>query len=48
LRAEPATTTLLLIEDHRDIAEMIAEFFEQHGSPSIARPTNAFFPGKRT
>jgi DNA-binding response OmpR family regulator len=31
LRAEPATTTLLLIEDHRDIAEMIAEYFEQRG-----------------
>ena len=26
-----ANTSLLLIEDHRDIAEMIAEFFEQRG-----------------
>jgi DNA-binding response OmpR family regulator len=31
LRAEATTTTLLLIEDHRDIAEMIAEYFEQRG-----------------
>jgi DNA-binding response OmpR family regulator len=31
LRAEANTTTLLLIEDHRDIAEMIAEYFEQRG-----------------
>jgi DNA-binding response OmpR family regulator len=31
LRAEAAKTTLLLIEDHRDIAEMIAEYFEQRG-----------------
>ena len=31
MRAESATTTLLLIEDHRDIAEMIAEYFEQRG-----------------
>lgn len=29
MRAEANTTTLLLIEDHRDIAEMIAEYFEQ-------------------
>jgi DNA-binding response OmpR family regulator len=31
LRAEPANSTLLLIEDHRDIAEMIAEYFERRG-----------------
>jgi DNA-binding response OmpR family regulator len=31
LRSEAATTTLLLIEDHRDIAEMIAEYFEPRG-----------------
>jgi DNA-binding response OmpR family regulator len=31
LRADAATTTLLLIEDHRDIAEMIAEYFEPRG-----------------
>src|SRR5687767_33629 len=31
LRTDPAATTLLLIEDHRDIAEMIAEYFEQRG-----------------
>jgi len=31
LRAEAANTTLLLIEDHRDIAEMIAEYLEQRG-----------------
>lgn len=31
MRADSNTTTLLLIEDHRDIAEMIAEYFEQRG-----------------
>jgi len=31
LRPDAATTSLLLIEDHRDIAEMIAEYFEQRG-----------------
>jgi DNA-binding response OmpR family regulator len=31
LRAEANSSTLLLIEDHRDIAEMIAEYFEQRG-----------------
>jgi DNA-binding response OmpR family regulator len=31
LKAEPVTLTLLLIEDHRDIAEMIAEYFEKRG-----------------
>ena len=31
MRSEAATTTLLLVEDHRDIAEMIAEYFEQRG-----------------
>lgn len=31
MRAEPANATLLLIEDHRDIAEMIAEYLEQRG-----------------
>lgn len=29
LRADASVTTVLLIEDHRDIAEMITEFFEQ-------------------
>lgn len=31
MRAEANSSTLLLIEDHRDIAEMIAEYFEQRG-----------------
>ncbi len=31
IRSEAQTATLLLIEDHRDIAEMIAEYFEQRG-----------------
>jgi len=31
MRADASTTTILLIEDHRDIAEMIAEYFEQRG-----------------
>jgi DNA-binding response OmpR family regulator len=31
VKTESATTSLLLIEDHRDIAEMIAEYFEQRG-----------------
>ena len=31
MRAESTPTTVLLIEDHRDIAEMIAEYFEQRG-----------------
>lgn len=31
MRADSPTTTILLIEDHRDIAEMIAEYFEQRG-----------------
>jgi DNA-binding response OmpR family regulator len=31
VRADPSTITLLLIEDHRDISEMIAEYFEQRG-----------------
>jgi DNA-binding response OmpR family regulator len=31
VRADAATITLLLIEDHRDIAEMIAEYFESRG-----------------
>jgi DNA-binding response OmpR family regulator len=30
-RPETTSATLLLIEDHRDIAEMIAEYFEQRG-----------------
>ncbi|HEU5133879.1 MAG TPA: response regulator transcription factor [Steroidobacteraceae bacterium] len=31
MRTESNSTTLLLIEDHRDIAEMIAEYFERRG-----------------
>jgi DNA-binding response OmpR family regulator len=31
LKGETASATLLLIEDHRDIAEMIAESLEQRG-----------------
>jgi len=31
MRTEATSATLLLIEDHRDIAEMIAEYFEQRG-----------------
>jgi len=31
LKGETASATLLLIEDHRDIAEMIAEYLEQRG-----------------
>jgi DNA-binding response OmpR family regulator len=31
VRTEGNASTLLLIEDHRDIAEMIAEYFEQRG-----------------
>jgi DNA-binding response OmpR family regulator len=31
MRTEAHSATLLLIEDHRDIAEMIAEYFEQRG-----------------
>lgn len=31
MRADANTTSLLLIEDHRDIAEMITEYFEQRG-----------------
>lgn len=31
MRAEASTATLLLIEDHRDIAEMIAEYLEPRG-----------------
>jgi DNA-binding response OmpR family regulator len=31
LRTDTGTTALLLIEDHRDIAEMITEYFEQRG-----------------
>ena len=47
LRAEAANITLLLIEDHREIAEMIAEYFEQRGfAARYARETNAFVPGR--
>jgi hypothetical protein len=42
LRAEAATTSLLLIEDHRDIDERRPEYAR------YIRDTNAFFPGKHS